>query len=64
VDPVASEPGSPKGKPSLLDLLDLYGICKEMYAADGGGEAFIRAQREDFGSSVPDDFVSQGEMPR
>jgi hypothetical protein len=36
-------------------LLALYGICKDMYREDGGGEAFIRAQRENFGSIVPED---------
>ena len=36
-------------------LLALYGICADMYRAVGGSEAFIRAQRENFGSIVPDD---------
>jgi hypothetical protein len=46
--PVAKE--ASKG-PSLLDL---YGICAEMYREAGGAEAFIRSQREDFGSIVPE----------
>jgi hypothetical protein len=36
-------------------LLALYGICKDMYREDGGAEAFIRSQRENFGSIVPED---------
>ena len=35
-------------------LLALYGICADMYREVGGAEAFIRSQREDFGSIVPD----------
>ena len=35
-------------------LLALYGICAEMYREVGGAEAFIRSQRENFGSIVPD----------
>jgi hypothetical protein len=34
-------------------LLSLYGICAEMYREVGGAEAFIRSQREDFGSIAP-----------
>jgi hypothetical protein len=34
-------------------LLSAYGICEKMYRKVGGGEAFIRAQRGDFGSIVP-----------
>jgi hypothetical protein len=36
-------------------LLALFGICGEMYREAGGGEAFIRRLREDFGSVVPED---------
>jgi hypothetical protein len=36
-------------------LLALFGICRKMYREVGGGEAFIRQLREDFGSVVPDD---------
>jgi hypothetical protein len=36
-------------------LLALFGICREMYREVGGADAFIRAQREDFGSIIPDD---------
>jgi len=45
---------SSKGPSNRPSLLDLYGICKEMYAEAGGGEAFIRAQRENFGTLVPE----------
>jgi hypothetical protein len=44
-----SNAGAPRG------MLALYGICKEMYQQDGGAEGFIRAQRENFGSIVPED---------
>jgi hypothetical protein len=54
-----------KGAKNLLCLLDLYGICKEMYAEVGGGEAFIRAKRENFGSVIPEtDSPSQVESER
>ena len=36
-------------------LLALYGICADMYREAGGAEAFIRSQRENFGSINPDD---------
>jgi len=35
-------------------LMALWGICREMYKSEGGGEAFIRSQRENFGSIVPE----------
>jgi hypothetical protein len=35
-------------------LLALYGICAGMYPEPGGAEAFIRSQRENFGSIVAD----------
>jgi hypothetical protein len=35
-------------------LLALYGICRDMYREVGGADAFIRSQREDFGSIAPD----------
>jgi hypothetical protein len=35
-------------------LLALYGICRDMYREVGGADAFIRSQREDFGSVAPD----------
>ena len=35
-------------------LLALYGICADIYRELGGAEAFIRSQREDFGSIIPD----------
>ncbi len=40
-------------------LMALWGICREMYESEGGGEAFIRSQREKFGSVVPDDRTRQ-----
>ena len=39
-------------------LLAAYGICRDMYRDEGGAEAFIRAQREDFGSIVADDSAA------
>jgi hypothetical protein len=35
-------------------LLAIYGICADMYREVGGADAFIRAERENFGSIVPD----------
>jgi hypothetical protein len=35
-------------------LLALYGICANMYREVGGAEAFIRSERENFGSIAPD----------
>jgi hypothetical protein len=43
-----------KASPSGGGLLALYGICADMYREVGGAEAFIRAQRENFGSIAPD----------
>lgn len=40
-------------------LLTLYGIAKDLYKEVGGGEAFIRSQRENFGSIIPDDWDEQ-----
>lgn len=36
-------------------LLEMYGIAADLYREVGGGEAFIRSQRENFGSVVPDE---------
>jgi hypothetical protein len=41
-------------------LLGLYGICANMYSEVGGAEAFIRSERENFGSIVPDRNESAG----
>jgi hypothetical protein len=41
-------------------LLALYGICSDMYREVGGAEAFIRSERENFGSIVPD----LGDLPK
>jgi hypothetical protein len=43
-----------KASPIGGGLLALYGICAGMYREEGGAEAFIRAERENFGSIVPD----------
>ncbi len=43
-----------KAAPTEGGLLALYGICADMYREVGGAEAFIREEREDFGSIVPD----------
>jgi hypothetical protein len=46
---------SAAGGPAITGgLLDLYGICANMYREVGGTEAFIRSERENFGSIVPD----------
>ncbi len=37
---------------NLLRLLDLKGIGKEMYAALGGGENFIRGERKAFADAI------------
>lgn len=43
-----------KGSPNGGGLLALYGICADMYREVGGAEAFIRAERENFGSIAPE----------
>jgi len=43
-----------KSAPNGGGLLALYGICADMYRDVGGAEAFIRAERENFGSIIPD----------
>lgn len=50
-----------KESPGGGGLLALYGLCAEVYRDLGGAEAFIRSQREDFGSIVPDLPESKGE---
>lgn len=50
--------GAKKARPQG-GLLALFGICGEMYREVGGGEAFIRSLREDFGSVVPEDEGKQ-----
>lgn len=37
---------------NLLRLLDLKGIGKDMYAALGGGENFIRSERKAFADGI------------
>ncbi len=44
----------PNAAPRGGGLLALYGICAGMYRDGGGAEAFIRSQRENFGSIVPE----------
>ena len=46
--------GLPYGDEGQRGLLALYGICRDMYREVGGADAFIRSQREDFGSVAPD----------
>jgi hypothetical protein len=46
---------SPTGERPQGGLLALYGICADMYREVGGAEAFLRSQREDFGSIVAED---------
>jgi hypothetical protein len=36
----------------------MYGIAADLYREVGGGDAFMRTQRENFGSIVPDDWES------
>ncbi len=43
-----------RGPATTGGLLALYGICANMYREVGGAEAFIRSERENFGSIVPD----------
>jgi hypothetical protein len=45
-------------------FLAAYGICRGMYREDGGAEAFIRAQRENFGSVVSQSSEGAGEQQR
>jgi hypothetical protein len=47
---------APAGKPPATGggLLALYGICADMYREVGGAEAFIRSERQNFGSITPD----------
>jgi hypothetical protein len=39
---------------SSKGLMAMYGIAADLYREVGGGEAFLRAERENFGSVVPD----------
>lgn len=48
------ESGGPDPTAPTGGLLALYGICSGMYPEPGGAEAFIRSQRENFGSIVPE----------
>ncbi len=43
-----------KAAPGKGGLLALYGVCADMYREVGGAEAFIRSERENFGSIVLD----------
>jgi hypothetical protein len=45
-------------------LMGMYGIAAELYREVGGGEAFLRAARENFGSIVPDDENEAGKDSR
>ena len=47
-----------KARPNPGGLIALYGICADMYRDVGGAEAFIRSERENFGSIAPDPPVS------
>jgi hypothetical protein len=51
---VESEATDSSGTYPRGGLLALYGICGDMYREVGGADAFIRSQRENFGSIVPD----------
>jgi hypothetical protein len=51
---VESEATDSSGTYPRSGLLALYGICGDMYREVGGADAFIRSQRENFGSIVPD----------
>jgi hypothetical protein len=51
---------APKGP----GLLALYGICADMYREVGGAEAFIRSQRKDFGSIVPENSLPNDDASR
>ncbi len=54
IDPATKAPACGGG------LLALYGICANMYREVGGAEAFIRSERENFGSIAPDLPESMG----
>lgn len=52
---ILDNPAAANPQPAIRGgLLNLYGICAEMYREVGGAEAFIRSQREDFGSIAPE----------
>jgi 5-methylcytosine-specific restriction protein B len=44
------EPEQPANPPDPTGFLKYYGIAKEVYESLGGGEAFIRSEREAWGS--------------
>ena len=46
--------GSEDPPPPRRGLLAAYGAAAHLYREVGGSEAFLRAEREDFGSVVPD----------
>ena len=45
-------PPSKYKNPALLELLKLKGIGKELFASLGGGEEFLRSEREAFNESM------------
>lgn len=46
---------APAGRQSSgKGLMGMYGIAADLYREVGGGEAFLRRERENFGSIVPD----------
>jgi uncharacterized protein (DUF433 family) len=49
---LASAAAAPEPARNLLRLLELRGIGKEMFAALGGGENFIRSERRAFARAI------------
>jgi len=48
--------------PQKRGLLASYGVAAHLYRQAGGGDAFLKAEREHFGSIVPD-FEGTGKHP-
>ena len=53
--PRRSEPGLPQ--PARNAIRDLRGIGKDMFAAVGGGERWLRKEREAFDAALADDVL-------
>jgi len=49
--------------PPKRGLLAAYGVAAHLYRQVGGGDAFVKAERENFGSIIPE-IEDTGEQPR
>jgi hypothetical protein len=50
--------------PPKRSLLSAYGVAAHLYRQVGGGDAFLKAEREDFGSIVPEKNDSGAQLQK